>query len=114
MEQEGPVALLRVRQGYGRNLIAEDLPQSFIIREEECMVLIDRAAKRTTKLIANKHLLHIAHRLKRSDRIQIRIPQVVVCLAVKLVGASPGSHIDHSARGATILRRVVIRLNAKL
>ena len=74
---------------------------AFIGEEKESAVLFDRPAERTPKLILIEHRLH---GIEIALRVQRGIAEVVVDIAVQLVGPRLGDDIHHRARVASVLR----------
>src|SRR5580698_7683494 len=97
-----------------------NLTGAFVICEEESVVLPQRAAKSTTKLITNEDRFlwrvceRIGGRCEGSDGVKDRVAKIVVGLAVKLIGAAADTYVDDRACRTTIFGTIVVSLDAEL
>src|ERR1700722_17112948 len=82
----------------GKSLI---LSQSLIHSINECLVLLDRPAKRPAEVIAAKFRkampVAAGRRVEKICRVQSAIAQVLKDISVKLVGAAFAHHDDLTA-----------------
>jgi hypothetical protein len=110
-----------VCSGYcGLHDCVHDLPVAFKVAKEEGVILPYGPAKGTTELVADQRgLLRLAGKWvvgwrKRADRVEDCVADVIVGLAVNLVGSTADADIDDSAGGTAILGGVVVGLDAEL
>src|SRR3981081_1469656 len=92
----------------------EDLSHSLIVCEKERVILPDRPTKCPAKLVADELRLGRSGCEERTNRVEGRIAHIVPCPSVKLIRTAANRCIDHGARRAAVLCRVVVRLNTKL
>src|SRR5215469_463750 len=114
MQEEVTESLLRVRQRNRRKLVIEDLPEAFIVGEDEDLVLDDGGAESATELVADEFRLLIRYRLNWTDCIQARVANVVPRATMEVVCAAAGLHVDNRARHAAIFGGVIVGLQAEL
>ena len=88
--------------------------------EEECLVLQDRPADRTTKLIlpewrtSKRGSTRTIVVVEVVVRVQDFVPQVLVCSPMELIGSRLRREVDDSSRVAAILGRNIVRHNTEL
>src|SRR5215472_2944369 len=114
MQEKVAEALFRVRQGNRRKLVIEDLPETFIVGEDEDLVLPDGAAERAAELVADELRLLIGYRLNGTDGIQARVANVVPRATMEVICAAAGLYVDNRARHAAIFGGVIVGLQAEL
>src|SRR5712675_1107441 len=120
-EGEGTTAS-SIRRNPDRTGDAFSLAKSFIVTENECLVLDDGPTGRTAKLIAPERWPRTrkgASKRIRSGlseviiRVQRAVPDEFVHISVKLVGARFADCVDDSARSPSVLGRKAARQDGK-
>ena len=117
---EGAGAVLVGRWNRGLHGGVLNLTGAFVVAEEEGVILPDGAAKGATELVADEDwLLRLAGQRvvgwrEGADRVQNRITEVVISLAVKVIGTAADTDVDHGSGGAAVLGAVVVGFDAEL
>ena len=107
----------RNSRGEGR---VRDLANTFIVCEEEGVVLPDGTAEGGAELVANEDGLlgrageGVGGRGEGADCIEDGVAEIVVSFAVEGVGAAAYADVDDGTGGTTIFGAVVIRFDAEL
>src|SRR4029077_9058459 len=100
----------RVGVRHERNVTqSQGLAKSFIIREQERLVLPDRAAQRTAENVALK--VGNLRLIEKIPGVQRAIPQELVSIAMNLIGAGGGHDIDLCSGALAVLGAVRVRNN---
>ena len=117
---EGAGSVL-VGRGDGRLIDGvDDLASAFVVGEEEGVVFPDGATEGSAELVADEDGLlrcageRIGGRREGPDGVEDGVAQVVVGLAVKLVGAAADADVDDGACGTAILCAIVVGFDAEL
>src|SRR5438046_6552824 len=98
--------LARVRRRHGRNRRdAQRLPDSFVVGKEECSILQDWSADRSSKLVAleGRNTTHI----EEVPGVEFAITKKLVHTAVNLICPRARNGVNHPPGGLAVLRRVV-------
>ena len=77
---------------------------TFVVREEKCLVFLDRAADRGAELILPQYV-GMRSGLQQRARVGGIVLQIVVDRAVKIVGARLGDDVDDAAERPAVFRR---------
>src|SRR5215467_2842314 len=90
------------------------LTQAFVVKEKECLVFFDRAAKGPAKVVALERRNRIAE-LVREPLVGVhhRVPEEFIQAAVILVASRTADHIDDRTARKTELRGEIGLLNFK-
>src|SRR5437870_5419609 len=89
---------------------------TFVAAEEEHLVLHDRTADGTAKLVHSKRKLRFStgsYTVEEITRIQLVVPEKFKCRSMKSIAAGLRDDADLSPGSGPEFRRVVIRFNAK-
>src|SRR5213594_620244 len=87
---------------------------TFIREEEECFVLLGRPANRASELVQPQLALLPDDVVEKVYSIKSVVPEIFKPGAVKLIAAGLCYHADLPAGTGAELRRIVIRIDAKL
>src|SRR6267154_1349115 len=81
------------------------LADSFIVSEEECVVLDDRPADSSPKLVPleGRNLAHI----EIVQRVELAVAEKLVTAAMNLIRSRTRDRVDHAAGGFSIIRLIV-------
>ena len=85
-------------------------PRALIRAEVEQVVLLDRAADAASELVALELLLR---RGEKVPRVHVAVAQELEHIAVNLVRAGLGHHVDHSADRVAVFRAHIAVLDAE-
>ena len=90
------------RRNTSRAALGPFFALAFVINEEKCLVLHDRAAERAAELVIAKWILRLASVVEIIAGIQSVVTEEIKAGAVQAVGAALGDNVDHAARAATV------------
>ena len=103
--------LLRGSDHHAGMEVRSDLPQSIVRSEEKYFVLANRAAERSSVLIAMQ--CRGCARAERRIRVQDRVAHEFKYRSVQIVRAGLGDHVHDSRSGAPVFGVVIVRLHAE-
>ncbi len=110
---EDPLALLE-RRDAGEHQRLRDLPEAFVVGEEERAVPDDRPAEHETELVPDQLRLHAVGRLEEPDRVERVVAVELPERAAERVGAAAHRRVDDGAAGAAELGAEVVGLHLEL